>query len=150
MPDGNNLHRVVIFRDAGDKTSQILPFSMYDSVDPEDLWDYLARYEKKTSGQVLAIPHNGNLSNGLMFDVETYTTKKPIDKAYAEWITEEFIKLGRMSETDEPTTEEQKAEAARKKAEAAKAKAEAAKAKADADAKAKPAAEGQAAGEGES
>ena len=84
MPDGNNLHRVVIFRDGGDKTSQVLPYSMYDSVDPEDLWKYLAGYEKKTGGQVLGIPHNGNLSNGLMFDVETYTTKKPIDKAYAE------------------------------------------------------------------
>ncbi len=83
MPDGNNLHRVVIFRDAGDKTSQILPYSMYDSVDPEDLWAYMAGYEKKTGGQVLAIPHNGNLSNGLMFDVETYSSK-PLTKAYAE------------------------------------------------------------------
>jgi hypothetical protein len=83
MPDGNNLHRVVIFRDRGDKTSQILPFSMYDSVDPEDLWEYMAGYEKKTGGQVLAIPHNGNLSNGLMFDQETYSGK-PLTKAYAE------------------------------------------------------------------
>ena len=41
MPDGNNLHRVVIFRDGGDRTSQVMPFSMYDSVDPEDLWAYL-------------------------------------------------------------------------------------------------------------
>ena len=83
MPDGNNLHRVVIFRDGGDKTSQVLPYSMYDSVDPEDLWDYLAGYEEKTGGQVLAIPHNGNLSNGLMFDVETYTGG-PLTRAYAE------------------------------------------------------------------
>jgi len=83
MPGGNNLHRVVIFRDSGDKTSQILPYSMYDSVDPEHLWSYMAGYEKKTGGQVLAIPHNGNLSNGLMFDVETYTGKR-LTKAYAE------------------------------------------------------------------
>ncbi|MEE8307098.1 MAG: DUF3604 domain-containing protein, partial [Gammaproteobacteria bacterium] len=83
MPDGNNIHRVVIFRDGADKTSQILPYSMYDSVDPEDLWDYMAGYEKKTGGQVLSIPHNGNLSNGLMFDVETYSGK-PLTKAYAE------------------------------------------------------------------
>jgi len=83
MPDGNNLHRVVIFRDGGDKTSQILPYSMYDSVDPEDLWEYLSRYESKTGGQVLAIPHNGNLSNGLMFDVETYTGE-PLSRSYAE------------------------------------------------------------------
>ncbi len=80
MPDGNNLHRVVIFRDAGDKTSQVLPYSMYDSVDPEGLWDYMAAYEQKTGGQVLAIPHNGNLSNGLMYDVETYSGK-PLSKS---------------------------------------------------------------------
>ena len=83
MPDGNNLHRVVIFRDGGDKTSQILPYSMYDSVDPEDLWDYLSAYENNTGGQVLAIPHNGNLSNGLMFDTETYGGKR-LTRNYAE------------------------------------------------------------------
>ena len=83
MPDGNNLHRVVIFRDAGDKTSQTLPFSAFDSHDVEGLWHYMAGYEKKTGGQVLAIPHNGNLSNGLMFDTVTYTGK-PLNKAYAQ------------------------------------------------------------------
>ena len=82
MPDGNNMHRVVIFRDGGDKTSQVLPFSMYDSVDAEDLWNYMAGYEEKTGGQVLAIAHNGNLSNGLMFDTETYSGK-PLTRKYA-------------------------------------------------------------------
>ena len=83
MPGGNNLHRVVVFRDGEKRTSQVLPFDMYDSVDPEDLWSYMASYEKETGGQVLAIPHNGNLSNGLMFDVETYSGKR-FSKAYAE------------------------------------------------------------------
>lgn len=83
MPDGNNLHRVVIFRDKEDKTNQILPYTMYDSVDPEGLWEYLENYEKKTGGQVLAIAHNGNLSNGLMFDTETYKGK-PLSKQYAK------------------------------------------------------------------
>ena len=83
MPGGNNLHRVVVFRDGEKRTSQVLPFDMYDSVDPEDLWSYMAAYEKETGGQVLAIPHNGNLSNGLMFDVETYSGKR-FSKAYAE------------------------------------------------------------------
>ncbi len=82
MPDGNNLHRVVIFRDGGDKTSQTMPFDMYNSVDPEDLWKHLAKYESETGGQVLAIAHNGNLSNGLMFDTETYSGK-PLTKQYA-------------------------------------------------------------------
>ena len=82
-PAGNNLHRVVVFRDAKDKADQTLPFSQYDSVDPEDLWTWMADYEKKTGGRLLAIPHNGNLSNGLMFDDVTLTTKKPIDRDYA-------------------------------------------------------------------
>ena len=82
MPEGNNLHRVVIFRDGGDRTRRILPYSQYNSVDPEDLWTYMAGYEQETGGQVLAIPHNGNLSNGLMFDVETYSGQ-PLTEAYA-------------------------------------------------------------------
>ena len=41
------------------------------------------RIEKLTGGQVLAIPHNGNLSNGLMYTAETYD-HKPMDAAYAE------------------------------------------------------------------
>ena len=82
-PGGNNMHRVVIFRDGADRASQVLPFSQYDSVDAEDLWDYLERYEKKTGGAILAIPHNGNLSNGLMFDVKTYSGGK-LTKAYAD------------------------------------------------------------------
>ncbi|MCA0869987.1 DUF3604 domain-containing protein [Seohaeicola saemankumensis] len=87
-PGGNNMHRVVIFRDGKDRTSQVLPFSQYDSTNPEDLWNYMAAYEDKTGGQVLAIPHNGNLSNGLMFAMETIDgsslSGKPIDAAYAE------------------------------------------------------------------
>jgi uncharacterized protein DUF3604 len=82
-PGGSNLHRNVIFRDNKDKTSKILPMSVYDSDDPEDLWAYMAKYEESTGGSVLAIAHNGNLSNGLMFDDVTFTTKKPLDKDYA-------------------------------------------------------------------
>lgn len=82
MPGGNNLHRVVVMRDDGDKASEVLPFAAYDSDDPEDLWSWMARYEEKTGGRVLAIPHNGNLSNGVMFATETLSGK-PIDEAYA-------------------------------------------------------------------
>ena len=81
---GDNLHRNVIFRGDKTKADQMIPFSQYDSVDPEDLWQWMADYEKKTGGQVLAIPHNGNLSNGLMFDDVTLTTKKPLSRDYAE------------------------------------------------------------------
>jgi hypothetical protein len=83
MADGNNLHRVVIFRDGSERTGQILPYDAYMSVDPEGLWDYMKRYEDKTGGQVLAIPHNGNLSNGLMFDIEKLSGE-PLTKEYAE------------------------------------------------------------------
>jgi hypothetical protein len=86
-PKGDNLHRVVIYRDDADKTSGVLPFTSSGSggsEDPEDLWKALAAYEKKTGGQVLAIPHNGNWSSGLMFDNVTFTTKKPFNKSYIE------------------------------------------------------------------
>ena len=82
-PAGDNLHRVVIFRDGAEKTGQTLPFSMFDSADPEDLWKYLAAYEDKTGGQGIAIPHNGNLSNGLMFGEKTFKGKA-ITREYAE------------------------------------------------------------------
>jgi len=83
-PDGNNLHRNVIFRDGKDKADQIVPISVYDTQDPEKLWEWMATYEEKTGGKALAIPHNGNLSNGLMFDDVTLTTRQPLDRDYAE------------------------------------------------------------------
>jgi hypothetical protein len=82
-PEANNLHRVVMFRDGADKVGDLIPFSNYDSPDPEKLWDWMAAYQKNASGRVLAIPHNGNLSNGLMFDDVTLSGK-PLTKAYVE------------------------------------------------------------------
>jgi hypothetical protein len=66
-PAGANLHRVVIFRDGPDRVKQVVPFSAFDSGDPEKLWAFMAAYEEKTGGQILAIPHNGNISNGQMY-----------------------------------------------------------------------------------
>jgi hypothetical protein len=84
-PSGDNLHRVVVFRDDASKTSQVLPFrSIIDSDDPRDLWKALAAYEEKTGGTVLAIPHNGNLSNGWMFpESRTYFDAR-VNREYAE------------------------------------------------------------------
>ena len=82
-PAGNNLHRTVIFRDGADRVNQIVPFSTFDSQDPAELWKYMDAYARKTGGQVLAIPHNGNLSNGMMYSAETFDGK-PMDRAYAE------------------------------------------------------------------
>jgi hypothetical protein len=83
-PRGNNLHRNILFRDGKEKADQVVPFSSYDSEDPEKLWDWMEHYESKTGGRLLAIPHNGNLSNGAMFDDVTLMRRKPIDRAYAE------------------------------------------------------------------
>jgi len=80
---GNNLHRCVIYRDNGDKTIGHLPYTLEDSPDPEDLWKNLAMYEENTGGQVLAIAHNGNLSNGMMFMEETISGDK-FDKDYVD------------------------------------------------------------------
>ncbi len=82
-PEANNLHRVVIFRDDADKVRDLVPFSNYDSSDPEDLWKWLQGYQHKTGGRVLAIAHNGNLSNGLMFD-DKMLGGKPLTRDYAE------------------------------------------------------------------
>ncbi len=81
--DANNLHRVVVFRDDADEVEDLVPYSNYDSTDPEDLWRWMQAYEQKSGGDVLAIPHNGNLSNGLMFDDRTLEGKK-LSRDYAE------------------------------------------------------------------
>tara|TARA_B100001093_G_scaffold501850_1_gene554056 strand:+ start:20 stop:1888 length:1869 start_codon:yes stop_codon:yes gene_type:complete len=80
---GNNLHRVIVYRDSAEVAGQLPPFSGQDSNDPRELWKALARYEEATGGQVLAIPHNGNLSNGMMFP-DVSIDGKPINKGYAE------------------------------------------------------------------
>jgi hypothetical protein len=82
MPAGNNLHRVVIFKDSADRATQVLPFSRFDSENPEDLWQHMAAYEEKSGGNILAIPHNGNMSNGLMFAPQTFMGK-PLTRGYA-------------------------------------------------------------------
>ena len=68
MPNGNNLHRVVMFRDSAERVSKVVPFPSASGETPSQLWDYMAAYEKDTGGRVLAIPHNSNVSNGLMFE----------------------------------------------------------------------------------
>ncbi len=84
---GNNLHRNIVFRDNGDKASQVEPYTTMKplgSDDPRDLWKWMAAYENRTSGQVLAIAHNGNLSNGRMFPMIESFTGKPVDREYVE------------------------------------------------------------------
>jgi len=80
---GYNLHRNVIFRGDSSVANQTLPFSQFDSQNPEDLWKTLTEFQKKTGTEVLTIPHNGNLSNGRMFSVETFDGK-PLTREIAE------------------------------------------------------------------
>ncbi|MDP2324574.1 MAG: DUF3604 domain-containing protein [Gammaproteobacteria bacterium] len=84
---GNNLHRNVIFRDNADRASQVVPLTVYPPVgsdNPRDLWKWMEAYEQKTGGSVLAIAHNGNLSNGRMFPIIESFTGKPVDREYAQ------------------------------------------------------------------
>ena len=84
--EGNNLHRNVIFRDDGAKASQIEPYTTFPplgSDDPRELWKWMAAYEQKTGGRLLAISHNGNLSNGRMFPIIEPVSGGKLDKDYA-------------------------------------------------------------------
>ena len=83
LPNGNNLHRVVMFRDGAGRARQVVPFSVFDSEDPEDLWAYLQGYEDKTGGSVMAFAHNGNWGTGTMFGLERLNGGR-IDAAYAK------------------------------------------------------------------
>ena len=76
---GNNLHRNILFREDGNKASLVEPYTTlppFGSSNPEDLWKWMAAAEEKTGSEVLAIAHNGNLSNGLMFPVVEAFGKK--------------------------------------------------------------------------
>ena len=103
VPGGNNLHRNVLFRGDSSTASQMMPFSSWQSEDPEKLWEWMERYEKKTGDQVLAIPHNGNLSNGRMFETTRFDGS-PQDADYAKrrarWeVLQEVLQTKGNSET---------------------------------------------------
>ncbi len=89
---GNNMHRVVVYRDGGDIGRQMVPFTTIPpmgSTNPRDLWKWLANFEEKTGGDVLAIAHNGNLANGIMFPLEAQYDGVVLDDVYvnqrAKW-----------------------------------------------------------------
>jgi len=84
---GNNLHRNVIFRGNGDTARRTEPYTTMKplgSDDPRGLWKWMAAYEQATGDNVLAIAHNGNLSNGRMFPMIESFTGKPVDREYVE------------------------------------------------------------------
>jgi len=84
---GNNLHRNVIFREGAAKAGQVVPYTTQapvGSTDPLELYKYPENYESKTGGSALALAHNGNLSNGIMFPVDRQFTGRKLDKTYVE------------------------------------------------------------------
>ena len=82
---GDKLHRNVLYRGDAETAGQLLPFTANDSLNPQDLWRWMQRYEDETGGRVLALAHNGNLSNGQMFPVETNpNTGGAIDADYVK------------------------------------------------------------------
>jgi hypothetical protein len=84
---GNNLHRVVVYRDDGDRAGVMEPYTTLKpegSDNPRDLWRWMEGYQDRTGGRLLAIAHNGNLSNGIMFPVVESFTGTPVDLEYAE------------------------------------------------------------------
>ena len=85
--NGMNLHRVVIYRDGGIHALRMVPYTTLPpagSDNPVDLWKWMAKYEETTGGQLLAIAHNGNLSNGIMFPIVDSFTGRALDRAYCE------------------------------------------------------------------
>ncbi len=87
LEGGNNLHRNVIFRDGSERAGQVVPYTTtppMGSSNPRDLWKWLQNYEDRSGGDVTAIPHNGNLSNGMMFPLrDDFAEGGPLDADYA-------------------------------------------------------------------
>ena len=83
LPNGANLHRVVLMPQGGEVAKQMTPYSAFESDRPENLWQWLEETSERTGAEFLAIPHGSNISNGLMFqDVDS--DGKPISGAYAK------------------------------------------------------------------
>jgi hypothetical protein len=87
LVDGNNLHRNVIYRDGAGRAGRVMPYTTLEpigSTDPLKLYEWMESYEATTGGSVLALAHNGNLSNGLMFPVDAQYTGRKLDQLYVQ------------------------------------------------------------------
>jgi hypothetical protein len=79
-PDNRNMHRNVFFKDS--RKVPDLPFTSIDSEHPEDLWVWMDT-QRRAGNEVLAISHNANLSDGIMFPLDVDSKGRPIDAAWA-------------------------------------------------------------------
>ena len=80
-PNNRNMHRNIIFKDS--KKVPDLPFTSIDSEHPEDLWNWMDT-QRKAGNELLAISHNANLSDGIMFPLEVDSKNRPINAAWAQ------------------------------------------------------------------
>jgi hypothetical protein len=81
-PGGANLHRVIVMREGRETGQQFIPYNALDSDRPEDLWDWLDATSEATGANFIAIPHNSNISQGLMFPVQD-SDGNALTEAYA-------------------------------------------------------------------
>ena len=80
---GANLHRVIFIPQGGDVAKQFIPYSTFESDDPEDLWKWLETTSQKTGAEFVAIPHNPNISLGKFFPL-VRNNGQPVDAEYAK------------------------------------------------------------------
>jgi hypothetical protein len=83
IPQGQNLHRIVFMPEGADVAKQFIPFSAFDSDVESEFWAWLDETSSRTGANFVAIPHNGNISNGLMFP-EIDRAGNAITSAYAK------------------------------------------------------------------
>ncbi|MGD8339817.1 MAG: DUF3604 domain-containing protein, partial [Gammaproteobacteria bacterium] len=99
---GRNLHRCVITNADAVSGNQFIPLSNADTQRPEDLYAYLRETNERTGVDFIAIPHNSNISGGLMFDTVD-SDGRPIDASYARerarW--EELVEITQTKGTSE-------------------------------------------------
>ncbi|CAN0248595.1 unnamed protein product, partial [Discosporangium mesarthrocarpum] len=93
IPNGANLHRVVMTSADGETARRFMPFSSTESMYPDDLWAWLDETTEATGADFVAIPHNPNISKGYMFgatrlDETPYTAESARTRARWEPVAE--------------------------------------------------------------
>ncbi|MEA3413659.1 MAG: DUF3604 domain-containing protein [Pseudomonadota bacterium] len=99
IPNYQNLHHNVFFRDDKGPDTQ---FSSFDSVKREDLWTY-QEIQRVMGHENFSIPHNSNVSNGLMFPPRTsygtQITREWAERSAANTVAVEMAQTKGTSET---------------------------------------------------
>jgi len=67
LPNGANLHRVVMTSADGETARKFMPYGSQDSSYPDDLWAWFEKTTESSGAEFVAIPHNPNISKGYMF-----------------------------------------------------------------------------------